>query len=137
MTASIARRMVEVSRAEALWLLESASQGRLVYFQREIAVVRPAVHVMQYGHLIVRTPAQETALADQVELTYQADEIRGAGGTGWTVTMTRPAELVSDADEAAHYRRTLQGWAHGPHDTLVRIRPQAANGFRLASPEAR
>jgi hypothetical protein len=129
--------MVEVSAPEALWLLESTSQGRLVYFQREIAVVRPAVHVLQYGRLIVRTPTQQAALADRIALTYQADEIRGAGGTGWTVTVTGPAEIVSDAHEAAHYRRTLPGWTHGPHDTLARIRPQAVNGFRLVSPEAR
>ncbi|MGW1086407.1 pyridoxamine 5'-phosphate oxidase family protein [Streptomyces sp. NPDC002596] len=127
--------MTEVSGAEALWLLESVGQGRLVYFQREIAVVRPAVHVVQYGRLIVRAPAQEAALADRVALTYQADEIR-ADGSGWTVTVTGPAEIVRDADETAHYRRTLPGWAHGPHDTLVRIRPQAVTGFRLAHPEA-
>ncbi|WP_406385659.1 pyridoxamine 5'-phosphate oxidase family protein [Streptomyces sp. NBC_01618] len=135
MTAPTTRRMAEVSAAEALWLLESTGQGRLVHFQRGSAVVRPAVHVLQYGHLIVRTPTQEAALADRVALTYQADEIKGPGGTGWTVTVTGPAEVVTDTDEAAHYRRTLPGWTHGPHDTLVRIRPQAVNGFRFLSPE--
>ncbi|WP_371666158.1 MULTISPECIES: hypothetical protein [unclassified Streptomyces] len=48
--------------------------------------------------------------------------------------MTAP-EAVTGTDEAAHYRRTVPGWTHGPHDTLVRIRPQAVNGFRLLSPE--
>ncbi|MFB9571352.1 pyridoxamine 5'-phosphate oxidase family protein [Streptomyces yanii] len=128
--------MTEVSGAEALWLLESVDQGRLIYFQREIAVVRPATHVVQYGRLIVRTPAQEAALAERVALSYQTDEIR-ADGSGWTVTVTGPAEIVHDADETAHHRRTLPGWAHGPHDTLVRIRPQAVTGFRLAHREAR
>ncbi|MFE7708360.1 pyridoxamine 5'-phosphate oxidase family protein [Streptomyces sp. NPDC057486] len=136
MTGPHTRRMVEVSIAEALWLLESVVQGRLFYFQRESAVVRPAVHVLHYGRLIVRAPAQEAALAERVALTYQADEIR-AGGTGWTVTVTGPAEVVADPDERAHYRRTLPGWAHGPHNTLIRIRPQAVTGFRLAHREAR
>ncbi|MFF2964771.1 SulP family inorganic anion transporter [Streptomyces sp. NPDC057963] len=61
--------------------------------------------------------------------------IKGPGGTGWTVTVTGPAEVVTDTDEAAHYRRTLPGRTYGPHDTLVRIRPQAVDGFRLLSPE--
>ncbi|NUK05254.1 pyridoxamine 5'-phosphate oxidase family protein [Streptomyces lunaelactis] len=128
--------MVEVSGTEALWLLEGAAQGRLVYIQRESSVIRPAVHLLQYGRLIVRTPAQATALSDRATLTYHADEIRVAGGTGWTVTATGPAEVITDADEAAHYRRTLPGWVHGPHDTLLRIRPQAVTGFRLAHEQA-
>ncbi|WP_328666257.1 pyridoxamine 5'-phosphate oxidase family protein [Streptomyces sp. NBC_00322] len=132
MTVPLSRRMVEVPRSEALWLLEGAVQGRLVYVPRESAVIRPAVHILQYGRLIVRTPAQAAALSGRASLTYHADEIRVAGGTRWTVTASGPAEVITDPDEAAHYRRTLPGWAHGPHDTLVRIRPQTMTGFRLA-----
>lgn len=132
MTAPASRRMVEVSGTEALWLLEGAVQGRLVYVQRDGAVVRPAVHVLEYGRLIVRTPVQATALSGRATLTYHADEIRTATGTGWTVTASGPAEVITDPDEAAHYRRTLPGWVHGPHDTLVRIHPQSVQGFRLA-----
>ncbi|MFF2852840.1 pyridoxamine 5'-phosphate oxidase family protein [Streptomyces sp. NPDC058001] len=130
------RRMLEVSGTEALWLLEGSAQGRLVYVQRENAVLRPAVHVLHYGRLIVRSPAQAAALSGRTTLTYQADEIKVADGTGWTVTATGPAEVSTDPDEAAHYRRTLFGWAHWPHDTGVRIQPQNVAGFRLAHPEA-
>ncbi|WP_406301534.1 pyridoxamine 5'-phosphate oxidase family protein [Streptomyces sp. NBC_00885] len=132
MTVPLSRRMVEVPGIEALWLLEGAVQGRLVYVHRESAVIRPAVHILQYGRLIVRTPVQAAALSGRPSLTYHADEIRVAGGTGWTVTASGPAEVITDPDEAAHYRRTLPGWALGPHDTLVRIRPQTMTGFRLA-----
>ncbi|TQK49935.1 pyridoxamine 5'-phosphate oxidase-like protein [Streptomyces sp. SLBN-118] len=132
MSTPVSRRMVEVSGTEALWLLEGAAQGRLVYVQRETAVVRPAVHLLQYGRLIVRTPAQASAVTGRTTLTYHADEIRVAGGTGWTVTATGPAEIITDPNEAAHYRRTLPGWVHGPHDSLVRIHPQTVTGFRLA-----
>ncbi|MFE1957864.1 pyridoxamine 5'-phosphate oxidase family protein [Streptomyces sp. NPDC059479] len=137
MTVPVARRMVEVSGTEALWLLEGAVHGRLVYVQRENAVVRPAVHVLEYGRLIVRTPAQPVALSGRASLTYHADEIRTASGTGWTVTATGPAEIITDPDEAGHYRRTLPGWAHGPHDTLLRVQPQTVTGFRLVHPGAR
>ncbi|WP_326698814.1 pyridoxamine 5'-phosphate oxidase family protein [Streptomyces sp. NBC_01754] len=136
MTTPVCRRMVELPGTEALWLLESAAQGQLVYVRDEVPVLRPAVHVLEYGRLIVRTPAQAAALAARASLTYQAHEIKVAGGTGWTVTVTGPAEVITDPDEAGHYRRTLHGWAHGPHDTLVRIRPQTVTGFRLAHAEA-
>jgi hypothetical protein len=94
------------------------------------------VHRLQYGRLIVRTPAQATALSGRAALTCHADEIRVAGCIGWTVTATGRAEVITDPDEAAHYRRALPGWVHGPHDTLVRIRPQTVTGFRLAREEA-
>ncbi|WP_217562093.1 pyridoxamine 5'-phosphate oxidase family protein [Streptomyces sp. GbtcB6] len=123
-------RMVEVSGAEALWLVEGSSLGRLVFVQRELTVVRPARHVWEYGRLVVRTPVQAAAVPTTA--TYQVDEVRAVSGTGWTVTVTGPADVVTDAHEAAHYRRTLAGWTHGPHDTILRIHPQTVTGFRLA-----
>ncbi|MFE3324442.1 pyridoxamine 5'-phosphate oxidase family protein [Streptomyces sp. NPDC059176] len=128
--------MVEVSGTEALWLLGGAAQGRLVYVQRESPVVRPAVHLLQYGRLIVRTPAQAAAVSGRAVFTYQADEIRVPEGTGWSVAVSGPAEVITDPDEAAHYRRTLPGWIYGPHDTLMRVHPQTVTGFQLAHEEA-
>ncbi|MCM1969519.1 pyridoxamine 5'-phosphate oxidase family protein [Streptomyces sp. G1] len=132
MTVPADRRMIEVSGTEALWLLEGSAQGRLVYVQRELAVVRPATHVMEYGRLVVRAPVQAATIPDRALLTYQVDEIRSPAGTGWTVSAHGPADIIADPDEAAHYRRTLPGWAHGPHDTLLRLHPQQVSGFRLA-----
>ncbi|MEU8542006.1 pyridoxamine 5'-phosphate oxidase family protein [Streptomyces sp. NPDC048717] len=137
------RRMTEVTGAEALWLLDGAARGRLVHARREQILVRPAVHVLAYGRLVVRAPVQADALTGRPTLTYHADEIStgavaGAGvgpgaGAGWSVTVTGPAEPVDDAAEAAHYRRTLPGWTFGPHDTLLRITPQTVTGYRLGA----
>ncbi|MFF2014120.1 pyridoxamine 5'-phosphate oxidase family protein [Streptomyces sp. NPDC058195] len=136
MTRPVPRHLTEVSGSEALWLLEGAARGRLVYVRREIPAVRPAVHRLDYGRLIVRAPVQASALSARTALTYQADEIEEADGTGWTITATGPAEIITDPNEAAHYRRTLFGWTHGPHDTLLRIQPQTVTGFRLVHQEA-
>ncbi|MFE1291832.1 pyridoxamine 5'-phosphate oxidase family protein [Streptomyces sp. NPDC058751] len=122
-------RMVEVSGAEALWLLEGAASGRLIFVQRDLTVIRPARHVWEFGRLVVRTPVQ--AAAGRLSATYHVDEVRAATGTDWTVTVAGPAEVITDPNEAAHYRRTLAGWSHGPHDAIIRIRPQTVSGFRL------
>ncbi|MFF7444049.1 pyridoxamine 5'-phosphate oxidase family protein [Streptomyces sp. NPDC008122] len=135
MTAATTRRMADVSGAEALWLLEGTAQGRLVHMRREVPVLRPAVHVLEYGRLIVRCPVQADVVAGRPVLTYQADEIRLPAGTGWSVTVSGPAEPVTDSVEAAHYLRTLPGWAYGPHDTLLRITPQSVVGHRLGTVE--
>ncbi|MDU0255228.1 pyridoxamine 5'-phosphate oxidase family protein [Streptomyces sp. PU10] len=123
-------RMSEVSGPEALWLLKGSSLGRLVYVQRGLTVIRPARHVWGVGRLIIRTPAQ--AVAVPATATYHVDDVHAASGTGWSVTANGPTEVINDPDETAHYRRTLSGWSHGPHDTIVRIRPQTVTGFRLA-----
>ncbi|MGW5463412.1 pyridoxamine 5'-phosphate oxidase family protein [Streptomyces sp. NPDC003996] len=126
-------RMLELSGAEALWLLEGGSLGRLVYVLREQTVVRPARHVFQYGRLVVRTPAPSATVP--ATATYHVDEIQEATGTGWTVTVAGPTEVITDRDETAHYRRTLAGWVHGPHDMVLRIHPKTVTGFRLARAE--
>ncbi|MEV3859085.1 pyridoxamine 5'-phosphate oxidase family protein [Streptomyces sp. NPDC050095] len=128
-------RMTEVSGAEALWLLEGSSYGRLVYVQRELPVLRPARHVWGVGRLVVRAPAAASAVP--ATATYHVDDVDPANGTGWTVTTTGPVEVVRDRDEAAHYRRTLTGWTYGPHDTFLRLRPQSITGFRLTMGDAR
>ncbi|NJP82825.1 hypothetical protein HCK01_37095, partial [Streptomyces sp. AA8] len=94
--------------------------------------VRPACHVLEYGRLIVRTPAPGAALFGRVTVTYHCDHLHPGTGTGWAVTVGGLAEVITNPDEAAHCRRTLPGWVHGPHDTLLRIRPQAVTAFRFA-----
>ncbi|MEU7182150.1 MULTISPECIES: pyridoxamine 5'-phosphate oxidase family protein [Streptomyces] len=125
------RRMIDVSGEEALYLLEGASQGRLVYEQRDATALRPASHVLEYGRLIVRAPAPAAAFCGRITVTYHADRIHPVAGTGWAVTAAGPAEVVTDGDEGAHYRRTLPGWVHGPHDAVLRIHPQTVTGYRF------
>ncbi|MBC9718782.1 pyridoxamine 5'-phosphate oxidase family protein [Streptomyces sp. TRM66268-LWL] len=122
--------MTEVSGAEALWLLEGSTQGRLVYLQRDLPVIRPARHLWGTGRLVVRTPVAAGSLPPA--LSYHVDESDAATGAGWTVTATGPYDLVTEPHEVAHYRRALAGWMHGPHDTFLRLRPQTVQGFRLA-----
>ncbi|WP_405959626.1 pyridoxamine 5'-phosphate oxidase family protein [Streptomyces sp. NBC_00024] len=133
-TSPVPLRMVEVSGSEALWLLEGSALGRLVYPQREQTVLRPGRHTWEFGRLVVRTPAPSTAVP--AAATYHVDELRADTGTGWTVTVAGRVDVIIDPDEAAHYQRTLAGWSHGPHDTLLRLHPKTVTGFRLTRAEA-
>ncbi|NUU23963.1 MAG: pyridoxamine 5'-phosphate oxidase family protein [Streptomycetaceae bacterium] len=133
-------RLVEVSGAEALWLLEGSSVGRLVFTMRGLPAIRPAGHVLEHGTLVVRAAVPLAALATPggrpAVLAYHADEVDPSSGRGWSVTALGPGEPVTDPHVEAHYRRALPGWAHGPHDTLLRIRPQTTTGYRLGRPLA-
>jgi hypothetical protein len=132
---SSAPRLVEVSGAEALWLLEGTRIGRLVFTLRGLPAIRPAGHVLEHGTLVVRAAVPIAALTipggGPAVLSYHADEVDPGSGRGWTVTAHGPAEPLTDPHAEAHYRRVLPGWAHGPHDTLLRLRPQSTAGYRL------
>ncbi|MER8007038.1 MULTISPECIES: pyridoxamine 5'-phosphate oxidase family protein [unclassified Streptomyces] len=130
-TAPATLRMVRVSGAEALCLLERSSLGRLVYTQRDLTVLRPAAHVWADGRLFVRTSAP--AAVGPVTATYDVEEIGAVPGTGWTVTVSGPAEVVTDIEDAAC--PTPGGRPPGPHDTVLRIRPRTVAGFRVAHRE--
>jgi hypothetical protein len=131
---SPAYRMTDLSGAEALWLLEGARDGRLVYVLRGTVLVRPAVHVLEYGALVVRAPVPLAAVTQGGEVTYHCDRFHRTTGTGWSVTATGPVQALTNTHEAAHYRRTLSGWVHGPHDALLRIHPLTIQGHRLGGP---
>lgn len=122
-------RMTEISGAEAVWLLDGAHRGQLVLTHRARPLIRPASHIMEHGDLILRAPAPPAALD---LAAYHVQDLDRAGH-GWQVTATGPASLLTDPDLCAHYRRTLPGWTLGPHDTLVRVRPQRISGYRCAT----
>jgi hypothetical protein len=95
--------MIDVSGEEALYLLEGAAHGRLVYEQREATALRPASPVRECGRLIVRTPAPPAAaLLGRVTVTCHADHLGPKTGTGWAMTASGPAEAITDPDESAH-----------------------------------
>ena len=106
-----------------------------MYTQRDLPVIRPGRHTWEYGRPVVRTPAPAVAVPGAG--TYDVDEPRAPTGTGWTVPVpvAVPVDVITDPDEAADHHRTLAGWAHGPHDTLLRLHPKTVAGFRLVRAE--
>ncbi|MFF7680090.1 hypothetical protein [Actinacidiphila glaucinigra] len=52
------------------------------------------------------------------------------------VSVTGPAEVIGDPDETAHCWRTTPGASRGLHDTMLRLNPQQAAGFRLGNRQA-
>ncbi|MGW2554258.1 pyridoxamine 5'-phosphate oxidase family protein [Streptomyces sp. NPDC001635] len=124
-------RMIEVSRAAALWLLKGSCLGRLIRVKRDRTTVRPARHVWEYGRpMIVRASAPAATVRHDVE------GIRIVPATGWTVTVAGPAEVITDPAAAAHHRRSLSGRTHGRHDTLLRLHPKTVTGLRPTRAEA-
>ncbi|MGW0705514.1 pyridoxamine 5'-phosphate oxidase family protein [Streptomyces sp. NPDC002643] len=137
------RRSVDLDTDEALRLLGSVSLGRIVFTRHALPTVRPVNHVLDAGHIVIRTH-EATALTahaqeadDQgVVVAYEADSIDPDTHLGWSVVVTGYARPVTDPEELARYRAMLRPWVSGTMDHAVRIRPDLVTGIRLTAVDA-
>ncbi|MCH0560303.1 MULTISPECIES: pyridoxamine 5'-phosphate oxidase family protein [Streptomyces] len=137
------RRSIELAGDEALRLLGSVSLGRIVFTRHALPTVRPVNHVLDNGHIVIRTHegAALTARAGQADgrgvvVAYQADAIDPGTHLGWSVVVTGYAHLVTDPEELARYRDLLNPWVNRTMDHAVRIHPDLVTGVRLTADDA-
>ncbi|WP_424888225.1 pyridoxamine 5'-phosphate oxidase family protein [Streptomyces sp. XH2] len=145
------RRRIELTRTESLRLLRSVSLGRVVFTRRALPAIRPVNHVVDGGHIVIRThegaalaglaataqqpapgPAQPPGAAvRRVVVAYEADSIDPVTHLGWSVVVTGYCMPVTDPGELARYATLLKPWWDGRMDYAVRIRPSLVTGVRL------
>lgn len=115
-------------------LLGSVPLGRVVFTHRALPAIRPVNHIVDNGHVIIRTSlgsgVSGAVGAGQV-VAYEADAIDTETRTGWSVVVTGMARLVDDADDLARYERLLDPWVDGRKDCVIRIPPDLVTGYRL------
>ncbi|MCX4234804.1 pyridoxamine 5'-phosphate oxidase family protein [Streptomyces sp. NPDC020707] len=132
------RVSVELDSDEALRLLGSVSLGRIVFTQHALPTIRPVNHVLDAGHIVIRTHdgaalTTRTRQADGpgVVVAYEADAIDPDTHLGWSVVVTGYARLVTDPREVARYQTLLRPWLHRTMDHAVLIHPDLITGVRL------
>jgi hypothetical protein len=113
-----------LARAEAVALLETQEVGRLVYTRRALPAVLPVNYVVRRGGILIWTGAASPlgqALRGAV-VAFQVDELDRTTRSGWSVTVTGTATLVTDEVELARARADGPvPWAPGVKDHLIRI----------------
>jgi len=113
-----------LARAEAVALLETQEVGRLVYTRRALPAVMPVNYVVRQGGILIWTGAASPlgqALRGAV-VAFQVDELDRTTRSGWSVTVTGTATLVTDEVELARARADGPvPWAPGVKDHLIRI----------------
>lgn len=129
------RVLKQLTPAESLHLLSGVSLGRILFTDRALPAVRPVNHVVCGGDVIIRTHLTSKVLSASRAATvvaYEADNIDPIHHIGWSVVVTGTAALVSDAEQAAHYRTLLRPWLDRPvMDHVLRIRTDLVTGFEL------
>ena len=66
-------------------------------------------------------------------VAFEADELDATACTGWSVTVTRRASVVTEDDRAARFRAVqLTPWAPGARDQFVTISTELVEGQRIS-----
>jgi pyridoxamine 5'-phosphate oxidase-like protein len=93
------RRSIELDSREALRLLASVSFGRIVFTRHALPTVRPVNHVLDNGHIVIRTHegAALTARAGEADgqgvvVPYEADSIDPVTHLGWSASPPRTTD---------------------------------------------
>lgn len=134
------RILREITRTEALQLLASVPVGRVVFTDRALPAIRPVNHVVDDGHVIIRshTEAAILSVAERgVVVAYEADMIDPDLQLGWSVVVTGVAQLVRDPASVTRYRQRLRPWVGRSMDQVIAISADIVTGFALIGKPAR
>jgi nitroimidazol reductase NimA-like FMN-containing flavoprotein (pyridoxamine 5'-phosphate oxidase superfamily) len=123
-----------LSRDESLRLLGSVPMGRVVFTDRALPAIRPVNHLVDDGHVVIRshTGAAILSAAERgVVVAYEADMIDPETRVGWSVVVTGVARQVRNPVEVDRYRRLLRPWVDQPMDQVLAISSDLVTGFEL------
>ena len=104
-----------LDRAESFRLLAGVQFGRLIFTSSALPVVRPVNFALVDGLIVLRTAAAAVArkVHDMI-VAFQADHLDPATCSGWSVTVTGRAALVTDPSTIACYQGVpLVPWGPG------------------------
>jgi hypothetical protein len=122
------------SREHCLALMASVPIGRVVYTDRALPAVMPMNFVLEGEEVTIHT-GSDSALAAAVRnavVAFQADDYDSQSMTGWSVTITGQARLVSRPEELTRLMRLpLRPWVNVPSGRLIRIPAQHVTGGRI------
>jgi uncharacterized protein len=125
---------IRLDRGESLRLLASVPIGRLIFTVNALPAVRPMNFVLSGGLVLLRTAADST-VAHRVHgsvVAFEADDLDPETCSGWSVTVTGRAALVTDPAMIARYQAVpLMPWVPGARDTFVTITTELAEGRRV------
>ena len=128
-----------LDRGESLRLLATVPVGRLIFTVNALPAVRPMNFAVVDGLTVLRTAADSMTArhVDGAIVAFEADELDAATCSGWSVTVTGRAGLVTDLGSIERYRRVaLVPWAPGVRDQFMTITTELAEGRRVRRPLA-
>lgn len=123
-----------LSAEECMTRLASVPFGRVVFTQRALPAIRPVNHLVDDGHVIIRTnlgAAISSAAGLGAVVAFEADAIDPGTQTGWSVVVTGVAQVVTEPQALARYLDLLRPWVTGQRTCVIRIPAELVTGYEL------
>ncbi|MFE1783946.1 pyridoxamine 5'-phosphate oxidase family protein [Streptomyces sp. NPDC059506] len=131
----------EAGRQECLRLLASVSIGRVVCTLDALPAVVPVTFQLDEDRGVLLCTSARSRLVRATDghvVAFQADRFDEPEGTGWSVTVTGRASVVTDPEESARLRATgSHPWVPAAEQVFVRIAPELVSGRVRAPATAR
>lgn len=127
-------RLDVLDRAECLTLLASAPIGRIAFSHQALPALQPVNFVVDDESVVIRTNSSSklAAAARNAVVAFEADEFDPETRSGWSVTVTGHARVVTDRAECERLTRLpLEPWVPGVQDHFIRIRAEFISGRRI------
>ena len=122
-----------LDRAESFRMLAAVAVGRLIFTSNALPAVLPVNFALADGLIVLRTAAAIVArkVHDTI-VAFEADDLDPATFSGWSVTVTGRAALVTDLSIIARYQGPpLVPWIPGVRDQFVTITTELVEGLRV------
>jgi uncharacterized protein len=129
--------LTRLDRDECLRLLAGVHVGRLIFTMNALPAVRPMNFALTDGLILLRTAADSTVArkVDGQVVVFQADEFDAGSSSGWSVTVTGRAAVVTDPAAIGRYHAVpLVPWAPGQRELFVTVGIELAEGLRIHGP---
>lgn len=124
-----------LDRNSCLELLQTAGIGRVAWAREDgHVVVIPVNFVMDRETVVFKTAEGDKldAVRQGRAISFQADDVEPALRLGWSVLVTGPADVVTDAEQLRQLAALpLAPWDPGPKAFFVRLHARDVSGRRL------
>lgn len=127
-----------VDHAASLRLLAATDVGRMAV----VVDGRPCIvvlnHLLDGEHVLFRTRADAmlAGLTDDghaVHAVYEVDSAFSPGRSGWSVIASGTLHREADPTRVARARDSIEAWAHGERDTVLRLDVDELTGRRVGT----
>lgn len=120
---------------QCLRLLAGMSVGRVVYTVGALPAVLPVrFRLDDDGSVLLRASARPelSRAVDGAVIAFEAGEVSGVDGGGWSVTVLGTARVVDgQAWQLGRPSAALSGYRPEPDEVFIRVRPELIRGHIL------
>lgn len=131
------RQLEQLSRAECVRLLGTATVGRFIFTIGGLPAVEPVTFIVDDRGIVFRTRDSSRLVATRTNtiVGFEVDQLDSTTHTGWSVTVVGEAYLLDETDASSYGSSSLRAWEDGPlsGSEIIVVRLGMVTGRRIVA----